>query len=122
KNLRFAICDLRFFESGPVTSKPRRVHQGSWSWGLEIANRKSQIANRKSQIANRKSQIANRKSQIANLSLLLHKLQGGGVHAVAQAGRRGAIVEHVAQVGVAARAKHLGAAREQRIVGGGLDV
>ena len=49
------------------------------------------------------------------------EVERAGVDAVAQAGRLGAVVEDVAEVGVAAAADDFGAAHEEAVVGLGLD-
>lgn len=46
-----------------------------------------------------------------------HEAQGGGVHAVALAGRSRAVREDVAEVGIGDPASHFGAARKQAVVG-----
>ena len=53
--------------------------------------------------------------------LLGDELQRDAVHAVAQAGRLGAVVEHVAQMPAAAPAVHLGARHEEALVDGRAD-
>src|SRR5207248_426081 len=60
--------------------------------------------------------------QEARVALGLQALHGneaqrGGVDAVAHARRRGAIVEEMAQVGIAVRGPHLGSLHEERAVG-----
>ena len=54
--------------------------------------------------------------------LLLFELQRCGIDAIAQAGRFGAVLEDVPEMGAAAGAMDLGAAREQAIVFFGADV
>ena len=50
------------------------------------------------------------------------ELHGGGVHAVAEAGGFGAVVEDMAEVGIAERARDGGAAHADAVVGGVMDI
>src|SRR5918912_553488 len=64
----------------------------------------------------RSSSASRSRMAIAQRSALRLERKRGRVHAVAQAGRRRAIVEHVTEMRVAGGAEHFRAAHEQALV------